>query len=106
MVSIEKTHIKLTRGDTLVLNLSMSKNGAKFVPADGDVITFTVKKTANDATALITKNAVGTQIKLDPEDTASLTFGSYVYDIAITYADGDVDTFIPMSRLTLMEEVG
>ena len=106
MVSIDKTHVKMTRGDTLILNLSMSKNGAVFTPADGDVITFTLKKTANDANALLTKTADGTRIKIDPEDTKPLTFGSYVYDIAITYANGDVDTFIPLSRLTLTEEVG
>ena len=106
MVQIEKTHIKMTRGDTLVLNIAMSRGGIRFVPADGDVITFTLKKKVKDAVPLITKNAVGTQIKLDPNDTKALDFGDYVYDIAITYANEDVDTFVPMSVLTLTEEVG
>ena len=106
MVSIDKTHIKMTRGDTAVLILSMSKGGFTFNPADDDVITFTLKRTVKDAEPLITKTAVGNRIKLEPVDTASLEFGTYVYDIAITYENGDVDTFVPYSKLTLTEEVG
>ncbi len=106
MVQIEKTHIKMTRGDTLVLNIAMSKGGIRFIPAAGDVITFTMKKKVKDAVPLVTKNAVGTQIKLAPNDTKTLDFGDYVYDIAITYANDDVDTFVPLSTLTLTEEVG
>ena len=106
MVSIDKTHIKMTRGDTAVLILSMSKGGFTFSPADGDVITFTLKRTVKDAEPLITKTAVGNRIKIEPIDTESLEFGTYVYDIAITYENGDVDTFVPYSKLTLTEEVG
>lgn len=42
---------------------------------------------------------------LEPEDTKTLPFGKYVYDIQITYADGKVDTFITKGRLRLTEEV-
>lgn len=31
---------------------------------------------------------------LEPKDTKKLAFGNYVYDIEITFANGDVDTFI------------
>ena len=42
---------------------------------------------------------------LNPEDTKELEFGSYVYDIQLTKANGDVDTFITASKLKLTAEV-
>ena len=39
------------------------------------------------------------------EDTKNLDFGTYVYDLQITFADGTVDTFISKSILKLEEEV-
>ena len=42
---------------------------------------------------------------ITPEDTKSLEFGKYVYDVELTKANGDVDTFITKARIDLTEEV-
>ena len=35
------------------------------------------------------------QMKLNPEDTEGMDFGTYYYDVQLTTAGGDVDTYIP-----------
>ena len=42
---------------------------------------------------------------ITPEDTKSLEFGKYVYDVELTKVNGDVDTFITKARIDLTEEV-
>ena len=44
-------------------------------------------------------------LQLTPDDTKSLEFGTYVYDIQITYSNGDVNTFLDKGTLKLTEEV-
>ena len=40
-----------------------------------------------------------------PEVTKTLSCGSYVYDIQITFEDGDIDTFINQAKFVLVPEV-
>lgn len=115
MVSITDTTIKLTRGDTLVVVVSMTRAGAAYEPVEGDVIKFYLKRAIMkpdrvayvDTDPLITKTIPTDtlQLKLVPNDTKSLAFGKYAYDIEITFANGDVDTFINNAELWLMPEV-
>ena len=42
---------------------------------------------------------------LYPTDTQTLEFGTYVYDIQLTKANGDVDTFITASKFKITAEV-
>ena len=42
---------------------------------------------------------------LDSADTKMLPFGKYVYDIQLTKATGEVDTFITKGTMKLTEEV-
>ena len=44
-------------------------------------------------------------LELEPNDTKTLDFGSYVYDVQITFADGRVDTFITEAVFKLTPEV-
>lgn len=44
-------------------------------------------------------------LQLNPEDTKSLSFGKYVYDIQITFSDGVVYTFITNAKFNLGPEV-
>lgn len=99
--------IWVTRGDTLLSSLTlMLSNGAEYTPAENDSIRFAVKKRYGDSTPLINV-AVPTDtmlLQVEPAQTKTLRFGTYVYDIEITYDDGVVDTFIS-GDLTLTEEV-
>jgi hypothetical protein len=44
-------------------------------------------------------------LHLEPDDTKGLGFGEYVYDVELTFANGDVDTFINNARFSLVPEV-
>ena len=115
MYSIKGTTITLTRGDTFITNITLKRDGSTYTPVNGDRIRFAMKspemnarKTAwTDDTVLVEKaipyNTM--QLKLDPEDTKELDFGQYRYDIEITFANGDVDTFIENAVFILNPEV-
>lgn len=94
---IEGTRITLTRGDSLFLQISLTKNGEAYVPDPAAVVRFAMKEKYSDPEPLLIKNIpVDTLLlELKPEDTKSLEMGKmYVYDIQLTDEIGLVDTFI------------
>lgn len=113
--SVKGREIQLTRGDTLQVLVTITKDGEEYTPQDGDSVRFALKHEKlnakrtdyKDEEPLIIKDIpIDTMIlELEPEDTKDLDFGTYVYDIEITFEDGVVDTFIPAARLNLTEEV-
>ena len=44
-------------------------------------------------------------LKLEPEDTKGLKFGSYYYDVEVTLSDGRVDTVINNAPFIVLPEV-
>lgn len=108
-VKVSGTTIVATRGDTVKLHVElMDSENHEYIPQEGDVIRFAMKEDYNDAETIIEKIIPNdTQIlRIEPEDTKPLPQPSqYVYDIQITYANGDVDTFIDKAKFKLTEEV-
>jgi len=108
MYKIEGSAITLTRGDSFYATVTM-KNPDKtdYTPQQGDVVRFALKKRYTDAEPLILKNVPTDTLvlHLEPEDTKDLAFGKYVYDIELTKANGDVDTFIYEADFELAKEV-
>lgn len=107
MFSIENNNIILTRGDTLLLQIKMIKEGQPYTPIEGDSLRFAMKSKYSDTEPVLVKEIpIDTLIlELEPEDTKDLPMKSrYVYDIQFTDADGRVDTFIK-GTLTIGEEV-
>lgn len=105
---VRKNTIFLTRGDTFKAMLSINNHdGSVYTPAEGDKIRFALKENVEDEECLILRDIpIDTMLLvIYPEDTKSLEFGSYVYDIQLTKANGDVDTFITASKLKLTAEV-
>lgn len=106
--SVSGTTITLTRGDTFRAQISITdRSGSPYVPVEGDSVRFAMKATYNDPEPLINVDIpIDTLIlELKPEHTSGLPFGNYVYDIQLTKATGEVDTFITTSKLKLTEEV-
>lgn len=108
MLTIDKSNnITLTRGDTLTLTVSLLKDNAPYVPAEGDSIRFAVSKGY--------KGQSGYELKLSKaiqNDTLTFTcesseteldYAVYNYDVEITHEDGCVDTFIS-GKLTITGE--
>ena len=105
---IENNDITLTRGDTLILNLNLTKNGEPFTPEEGSTIRFAMKRkyTDPDEDALVIDIPIDALIlEIEPEDTKHLAQKkTYVYDIQLTEPDGRVDTFIS-GKFRISEEV-
>ena len=98
--------ISLVRGDTLRMQVEILVDDEIYTPVSGDKVRFAMKQSYSSSKVLIHKNIpIDTLVlHLEPNDTKKLPFGSYVYDIEITFANGDVDTFI-RGEFKLEEEV-
>ena len=111
MFTIKGKTITLTRGDTLKAVVNMvrpnpmlpSDKWERIYPGASDVITFRASASWDAESSVIEKTVPHDTmtLTLDPEDTEDLDYGQYVFDVAITYANGDVDTFIKEGTLIL-----
>lgn len=107
-LNISGTTIQLTRGDSLKLVVTpINSDGSDYEPEQGDTIRFAMKKSYNDQEPLIEKDIpIDTfLLSLGPSDTKSLKFGEYVYDVQLTHANGDVDTYISEGTFVITKEV-
>lgn len=106
--NVSGTTITLTRGDTFMAQISIADSkGEPYVPVEGDSVRFAMKSAYTDDAPLLLKDIPIDTLKLvlTPEDTKGLSFGTYVYDIQLTKATGEVDTFITKAKIKIMEEV-
>lgn len=100
--------IRLTRGDTARLNVSIINdvNGETHEIASTDILQLTVRKKVKDLDYCFQKTTIGSNLfHIEPEDTAALDFGNYVYDVQLTLENGDVYTVIEPTRFEVMTEV-
>lgn len=108
-LKVDGTTITVTRGDTAKFQIGLFDNeGNEYIPQVGDVIRFALKEDYDDANTLIYKIIPNDTriLRIDPEDTKDFPQpSSYVYDIQITYANGEVDTFINKAKFKVTEEV-
>lgn len=88
--------ITLVRGDSLHLKVNIYVDKEPYIPQLGDSVRFAMKQSYQSNKLLIKKNIPidSMELHLEPSDTKKLNFGKYVYDIEITFYNGDVDTFI------------
>lgn len=107
--SIKGTDITLTRGDSLFLQLKLTKNGESYTPEQGSTIRFAMKAKYTDPdekVVLIKQVPIDTMIlQLKPQDTKNLPMKkTYVYDIELTDSLEHKYTFL-FGTLTIGEEV-
>lgn len=104
--SITDNRITLVRGDTLHALVKVQCNGEDYVMREGDSLRFAMKKDYSSRNVIINKviPADTLELVLEPADTAALKGGTYVYDIELTFANGDIDTFI-RDKVDLLPDV-
>lgn len=105
---VRNNTIYLTRGDTFKAVITITyPDGSIYTPKEGDSIRFAMKADVEDEECLILRDIpIDTMLLvINPIDTKELEFGTYVYDIQLTKANGDIDTFITASKLKLTAEV-
>lgn len=108
MVEIKNNSISMTRGDTLIVTVQMKKNRETYTPDPEDVIRFAMSrnyKGEKKYELLINKPIPSDTLilRLEPEDTEDIPYGTYNYDVELTDKYGIVDTFIS-SKITLTGE--
>lgn len=111
MVKIKGKTITLTKGDTLLVKVSIKDKDTNedYIPSDGDEVRFALKSNYDDEQVLIYKEIPLDTLELliPAEETKQLEVRTspYVYDIQLTTATGYVDTFIDKGSLYITEEV-
>ena len=109
-MEINGTTITLTRGDSAWLKFQMyikdddNSKEEKYVLHPGDVCYFGLKADADDDEPLILRRLDDYVLHLTPQDTEGLEFGTYIYDVSITYADGDRQTYIRKGKFKIDKE--
>lgn len=109
MVKIDGTQIEMTRGDSLLVTVTVMDGDQEYTPMESDVIRFAMSKKykSKPGYELYVTKVIPTDtmiLELLPEDTSDIPYGTYNYDIQITRMDGRVDTFLS-STITLTGEV-
>lgn len=104
--SVDGTKITMTRGDTVRIQVAIDIDGEEYTPQEGDVVRFAAKKawTDEEPCILITIPNDTLVLTIEPNDTKELEFGAYNYDLQITFANGDVATFVTKAKLKIEEE--
>ena len=95
----------MTRGDTESLRITVYRDGEEYALQDGDKLVFTLKQSVFSKNILLQKNFIDNEIKIEHEDTKDLNYGTYYYDVQLTFANGDVQTVIKPSKFILTDEV-
>lgn len=105
--TVNKTTITMTRGDTARVQLSLTEaDQSTYEPAEGDAIRFAATPKWGEAPCIMIDIPTDTLLlEIKPDDTKPLDFGEYWYDIQLTRANGDVDTFVTKAKLAITEEV-
>ena len=97
-------NIKLTRGDTAILTLSVTRNGSEY-DFSSDLVQFTVKRNTVTEDIVIQKTFSGTSITINPSDTKNLQYTDLKYDVQIINSSNEVYTVITPHDFILTEEV-
>lgn len=109
MLTVSKQgEIGLTRGDTARLTVTIANDATEepYEIQEADTLTFSVKKSVNDAAYAFQKRVTGSNVfHFEPQDTAGLSFGRYKYDVQLTTAAGEIYTVIPPTTFEVLQEV-
>ncbi len=104
MLKIDRQTITLTRGDSARISLGITRDGSDY-DYSTDAVVFSVKRSTDDAEYVFQKEVTDGEIVIGPSDTEGLPYGSYVYDVQLTTAGGDVCTVIPPNTFQVAPEV-
>ena len=107
MLVITDNEVRLTRGDNADINVLITDlNGDTYSLQEGDKLLFTIKRNCKTAEIIIQKDISADQvISLEHNDTKDLDYGSYVFDVQCTLADGQVYTVIEPHPFIIEKEV-
>lgn len=97
-------NIKLTRGDTAIITLSVTRNGSAYDFSD-DLTQFTVKRNTVTSEIVLQKTFTGTSIVINPADTKDLYYQDLKFDVQLITPNNEVYTVITPHDFIITEEV-
>lgn len=103
---IEGTALYMTRGDTEALTVSCPNRPF----SKGDIVEMTVRQFEGFGDVLLYKKVSSftedgkAEIYIAPQDTDALMFGSYSYDVQVTFTDLGVKTVVKPSLFVVGKE--
>ena len=106
MYNVFMNDISMHRGDDAEFDIIVTDNTGcgEYTLQDGDSLKFSMKKSIDDSELVLTKNLNKSKLIIAHSDTANLDFGTYDYDIKLTFANGKVQTII-VGKFELEKEV-
>lgn len=110
MLTIKRTNISLTRGDSAYITLSVTDgSGTPIELNENDTIRVQVREEPNGGTLIFEGNLIfdddGITWYIRPEDTEAREVKVYYWDAQVEFSNGDIFTFIPVSKFTILSEV-
>lgn len=96
--------MRIYRGNTLHLKINITMQGIAYTLADGDIVTFTVKRQATKNSEILLQKTLNNSdynelgelvMRIEPTETADIPNGQYKFDVAIKLADSEFYTIIP-----------
>ena len=105
LVIDSKNNIRLTRGDTAKLTLTVLTLDSQTYDYSNDLTQFTVKRNTVTEEIIFQKTFTGNTIIIDPEDTKELYYTDLKYDVQLITPDSEVYTVIAPADFIIEEEV-
>lgn len=102
---ITSTDIRMTRGDTEYIGVNLFDGEKPYELQPGDKLVLSVRKNIDAEYTFQLESDEMATFFLDHDKTANLDYGTYVYDIQLSTADGGVYTVIWASNFILVDEV-
>lgn len=90
----ENNNIYLTKGDTAIIDISLTYDGEQWIMSSSDYISFALKRNVNFNYTVFSREYNEPSISLYSADTNALSFGEYDYSLTYNHSDGTIDTFL------------
>lgn len=97
MLQIINNTIYLTRGDSAVIDLTLTDTeGTQYDLSEDDKVELVIKSGITERSELV--RSTGLPFELTHDQTKDLPYGGLFYDVQVTFPDGSRDTVIAPSR--------
>lgn len=90
----ENNNIYLTKGDTAVIDITLTYDDEPWIMQAGDSISFALKRNVNFNYTVFSREYDEPAISLYTADTNALSFGEYDYSLTYNHSDRTIDTFL------------
>ena len=93
MFQVVKNNVKMVRGDTGEMELSLTLEDGTAIDPAAYTAAFSLKKNIDDVATILKKTFIDGKVSFSHEDTNNLPYGTYVYDVQVELLeDGSIHT--------------